>query len=42
MVAARAGHVPVVEYLAEHGANKEAQDNDGKTTRNLADVCRQK
>ena len=29
-LAARGGHVPVIEYLHEHGADLDIQDPDGK------------
>ena len=36
--ACRRGHIEIVEYLVEHGANVNVSDNDGITP--LHDACR--
>ena len=35
---ARNGHLPVVQYLCEQGADKEARSDDGRTPLTLADM----
>ena len=36
--AAHHGHLPVVQYLCEQGADKEARDNDDMTPLNRAEI----